>query len=68
MYYRMSADNGFEPAQFKLARIYELGQMVPKDLKEALRLYELAATAGDTEAEFKAGLMNYLGRALKKIT
>ena len=45
-----AAEVGHPIAAFELAQIYEEGKAVPQDLKQARRLYEIAAGAGMLEA------------------
>jgi hypothetical protein len=49
--YRLAADAGYAPAQYKLAFIYAAGEVVPKNSSEALRRLCLAAGAGYEPAE-----------------
>ena len=43
-------------AQYNLARILQKGEMVPKDLVQALRLYIQSAEQGHLQAQVAAGL------------
>jgi TPR repeat protein len=45
-----AATAGHPIATFELGQIYEDGKVVPQDLKEARRLYKIAAEAGITDA------------------
>lgn len=42
---RCGADQGVQAAQVALAKRYEAGEGVPRDMKRAIALYELASTA-----------------------
>ncbi|MBI1407273.1 MAG: Localization factor PodJS [Caulobacter sp.] len=59
---RKSANQGYAPAQFYLAKLYENGEGgVPKDLAQARRWTERAAQGGDRKAMHNLGLYNYDG-------
>lgn len=47
----MAADQGDARAQCYLGICYEYGEGVAKDIKEAVRLYKLAAAQGDEDAK-----------------
>lgn len=53
--YFLAAKSGNVEANLLLARCYEDGRGVPKDLEEARRRYTIAADAGVTEAMIKLG-------------
>lgn len=44
-------------AQYLLAKLYYSGKGIPTDLKEGLRLHELAAANGDASAQFNLGVL-----------
>ena len=50
-WYRLSAEQGNDVAQFNLGVMYEYGRGVAKDLQEARKWYEKAAAQGDTDAK-----------------
>jgi TPR repeat protein len=50
-YYRSSAEKGFAQAEFNLARMYEKGKGVEKNMKLALDYYQRAANQGLLEAQ-----------------
>lgn len=54
-WYRMAADQGHAPAQFRLGELYENGDGVPKDAAEAFRWYRRAAEQGFARAQFNLG-------------
>ena len=45
-WFRLSAEQGNEKAQFYLGAMYDEGKGVPQDYKEAVRLYRLSAEQG----------------------
>ncbi|OJW47883.1 MAG: hypothetical protein BGO67_03060 [Alphaproteobacteria bacterium 41-28] len=63
---RLEAEAGNSYAQCQLALMYEEGQGVEKDEKEAIRLYHLAADQGHSEALSNLALMYQQGRGVKK--
>lgn len=54
--FRLSADNGYTPAQCKMGKYFEEGTFVAQDFQEATKWYTLAANNGDGEAELHLGL------------
>lgn len=61
-WWKRSADNGFMPAQYNLARAYLQvhGPVLPgikQNFKEAARLYTLVADAGLREGQYKIAMM-----------
>ncbi|KAJ3114853.1 Tyrosine-protein kinase jak1 [Phlyctochytrium bullatum] len=60
--YSAAADDGCMAALYNLARCYERGVGVAVDLKEAKRLYEVAAEAGVGAALNRLGWWNLTGR------
>ena len=54
--FRMSADNGYAPAQCKMGEYFEKGIFVAQDFQEAIKWYTLAVNNGDGEAEISLGL------------
>jgi hypothetical protein len=63
--YTVAADNGNADAQFKLGKMYNLGEGVKQDYAEAVRLYSLAAAQGHAVAQFKLGKMYENGRGVE---
>lgn len=61
--YTEAAKRGHTKAQFKLARIYQNGEVwrVPTNANQALELYTEAASKGDRDARFKLAEMYYKG-------
>jgi len=55
--YKLAAQQGYGAAQSNLGMMYDKGQGVAQDYKEAVRLYKLAAQQGYAEAQFNLGLM-----------
>ena len=51
------AKQGDADAQYILGRMYENGQGVPQDDKEAVKWYQLAAEQGDAIAQANLGFM-----------
>ena len=45
-WYRLAAEQGYDIAQYNLGVMYENGQGVPQDYKEAVKWYRLAAEQG----------------------
>ena len=60
------AEEGDADSQAYLARLYEVGQGVPKDFGVALRWYRLAAAQGNTTARVNLGLMTLYGKGCEK--
>jgi len=60
------AEKGDAEAQFNLGLLYDRGQGVPKDKREALRWYRLAATQGDTFAQNSLGDNYWEGTGVPK--
>ena len=58
------AEQGLAKAQFNLGVMYEYGDGVPQDYKEAVRLYRLAAEQGYARAQFNLGVMYEYGHAV----
>lgn len=49
-WYQLSADEGFAPAEYRLANVYEKGTGVERDLEKAKAFYRLAAEKGNASA------------------
>ena len=58
------AEQGHAEAQFNLGLMYDNGQGVPQDYKEAARLYRLASEQGLAEAQSNLGLMYKKGQGV----
>ena len=55
---------GYAGAQYNLGWMYEFGEGVPQDYKEAVRLYSLAANQSDSDARYKLGFMYANGKGV----
>ncbi len=53
-------------AQFNLGVMYEAGNGVPQDDKQAVHYYEQAAKQGDAKAQFNLGLMYAEGQGVSQ--
>jgi localization factor PodJL len=53
---RRAANQGFPPAQYRLAKMHERGEGVPRDIAEARRWTERAAAAGNRAAMHDLGV------------
>ena len=62
--YRLSAEQGYAPAQSQLGTMYEHGYGMPEDSAEAAKLYRLAAEQGFRVAQRNLGVMYYYGRGI----
>ena len=60
------AEQGDASAQSNLGLMYDLGEGVPQDDKQAVKWYRLAAEQGDAEAQFNLGVMYYSGYGVPK--
>lgn len=63
-HYREAAEAGYLPAVHNIAALYAEGQVVPRDLGHALRLYLLAAEAGFAPSQFSLGLCYLAGQGI----
>src|SRR5262249_39385039 len=61
-WYRKAADSGLAKAQFRLGRLYDLGQGVAEDPAQAIAWYRKAADQGYPRAQFSLGLLYYRGQ------
>ncbi|MGR6432092.1 peptidoglycan-binding protein [Rhizobium sp. PAMB 3174] len=50
VWYKLSADRGFAPAEYRLANLYEKGSGVATDMNKAREYYEKAAEAGNASS------------------
>ena len=64
--YRISAEKGSAEAQYQLARRYEEGDGLSKDIDEALKLYLKAAEQGHCGAQLRLGHIYYWGEDVKQ--
>ena len=64
--YRISAEKGSAEAQYQLARRYEEGDWLSKDIDEALKLYLKAAEQGHCGAQLRLGHIYYWGEDVKQ--
>lgn len=55
--YKQAAEGGYALAQYRLGVLYQIGQGVDKDLREARKWFAAAADAGLREAEFNYAIM-----------
>ena len=55
-YLKLSADQGYAPAQFRYGLCLKEGEGVPRDLSEAARYFKLSADQGHAPAQFQYGL------------
>ena len=58
---RVRAEQGNSSAQLNLGLMYDEGQGVLQDYKEAVKWYRLAAEQGYSKAQYNLGLMYYKG-------
>ncbi len=56
-YFAKAAEAGLPPAQYRLALIYEKGDIVETDIEKALQLYEKAAKQGNVYAMHNLGVL-----------
>jgi len=61
---REKAEQGQVSAQLQLGRMYDMGQGVPQDYKEAFRWYQAAANQGDADSQSRLGLMYATGKGI----
>jgi TPR repeat protein len=59
---KLGASNGFPPAYYELGRCYEDGIGVPRDLDEALSLYQVATEQGFGFAALHTASLYHLGK------
>ncbi len=58
---QQKAEQGHADAQYNLGLVYDLGQEVPQDSKEAVKWFRLAAEQGHADAQYNLGLAYHLG-------
>ena len=64
--YRHAGQQGDVRAQLNLGGMYDSGQGVKKNYREAIKWYRLAATQGSPDAQFNLDAMHYAGLGVKK--
>jgi TPR repeat protein len=63
-WYNKTAEQDYANAQFNLGTMYENGQGVPQDYKEAVKRYREAAEQGHAGAQNNLGLMYAQGQGV----
>ncbi|MER8929068.1 tetratricopeptide repeat protein [Mesorhizobium sp. M0859] len=63
-WYRLSADQGFAPAQNDLGTMYASGRGVPKDASDAAKWFQLAADRGFVPAQYNLAVMYETGHGM----
>ncbi|GAW97930.1 MULTISPECIES: tetratricopeptide repeat protein [Colwellia] len=64
--FRPLVNEGYAPAQYQMALIYQFGYSVPKDGMKALELFQLAAAQNYPDAQFELALLYSEGKLVKK--
>ena len=64
--FRPLVSEGYAPAQYQMALIYQHGYSVPKDGMKALELFQLAAAQNYPDAQFELALIYTEGKLVKK--
>lgn len=59
-----ASDENYVPAQIHLAKLYHDGNIVERDLKKAVNLYNEAALNGSHEAQYALGWMHFYGEGV----
>ncbi len=57
VWYKLSADRGFAPAEYRLANLYEKGSGIPQDFARAMDYYRKAAEQGNASAMHNLAVM-----------
>jgi TPR repeat protein len=65
-WFGLAAAQGYVPAQYNLAHMYEAGRGVPADDAQAARWYRPAAEAGDIASQAQLGLFYAAGRGVPR--
>ena len=60
------AEDGDADAQFNLGLMYDTGESVPQDYKEAMKWYSRAAEQGNARAQHNLGLIYATGEGVPK--
>jgi len=61
---QIAAEQGYAPAQFHVGFMYEYGEGVPRDDKQAAFWYRKAAEQGDVDAQFVLGTKYHSGQGV----
>ncbi len=64
--YLKAADKGHAQAQYRLARLYYLGDGIPQDYKEAFKWAYKAVNQGERDAYLIMALLHYYGNGIEK--
>ena len=64
IWYKKSADQGYDKAQLSLALLYSEGGELPKDITKAVELYKKAAAQGNPDAQYMLGFLYGTGEGL----
>ena len=64
--FRPLVAEGYAPAQYQMAVVYQKGHGVPKDGMKALSLFELAAKQNYSDAQFELALIYGEGKLVKQ--
>lgn len=64
--FRPLVNEGYAPAQYQMALVYQKGYSVPKDGMKALELFQLAAGQNYPDAQFELALLYSEGKVVKK--
>ncbi len=64
--FRPLVAEGYAPAQYQMAIVYQHGYGVPKDGMKALELFELAASQNYSDAQFELALIYSEGKLVKQ--
>ncbi len=62
--WRPLAEQGLAEAQYNMGLMYDEGQGVSQDYKEAFKWYILSAEQGDVKAQYNLGVMHYNGKGV----
>jgi TPR repeat protein len=66
MWYRLAAERGHPGAQSRLAMMYDSGQGVPQDYKEAAKWYRVVAELRNPSAQYRLGVMYSKGEGVSQ--
>jgi len=64
--FRPLVAEGYAPAQYQMALVYQHGYSVPKDGMKALKLFQLSAAQNYPDAQFELALLYTEGKLVKK--
>lgn len=64
--YKKAAEKGDAEAQFKIGVMYDNGDGVPQDFKQAMVWYKKAAVQGNVNAQYNIGVLYNLGQGVSK--